>query len=67
MAIRSDTHSGLGALSDPPAPAVIERTALERGEIRHKKTQAEIMNAKPRKLKVKAKGGHHSKSKHRKR
>jgi soluble lytic murein transglycosylase len=61
--VRSDTPSGLAALADTSTPAVIERTALERGEIRHKKTQAEIINAKPHKVKIKAKGGHHGKSK----
>jgi soluble lytic murein transglycosylase len=66
MAVRSDTPSSLIAVVGPSAPAVIERTALERGEIKHKKTQAEIMNAKPHKVKAKAKTKrHHGKSKKR--
>jgi soluble lytic murein transglycosylase len=62
-AVRNDTPSAIGA--ETPADAAIERTALERGEIKHKKTQAEIMNPKARKIKAKARG-HRAKSRRRK-
>ena len=52
----NDTPPALGAASpDGSGAAVVERPTLERGEIKHKKTQAEIMNPKASKIKAKAK------------
>jgi soluble lytic murein transglycosylase len=67
-AVRSDTPSETVPSAPPPvAEGIFQRTALERGVIVHKKTQAEIQSPKAaHKIKAKAKG-HHAKGKGRRR
>ena len=52
---------------NPPEEAVIERTALERGTIRHVKTQAELARREgaAHKIKAKGRGVRHGKAKRR--